>query len=762
MRHQPLISLNFWFDHSIPWIVLAILLIYTYALFVRIPYSGFGIDTADGTVEYVFVHAKAGADLQEGDRLIEVGSVQVEDYLSLVTQPLVGKVATGQVLPILLQRGVERRVVPWVMPGPNPQEIRFRLVNVYLLAYVFWICGLAVKQNVRPKDNQWRLLILLFFLTAIWLMSGFVSSFKIWMSPVVFRSAIWLSVPVCLHLHWIMPRPLAKAPVVLLWLGYAVFVALGAAEWFLVLPKNTYLLGAALLCVGTLILLGLHYFFQPAQRWELRILGLGLMVAVIPTLVVNLIGIFLPYPPTGEFSLLTIPALPTAYFYVISRKKLGNLELRTNRAITGYIFLILLGMVVFSLLPLLEKLFQANAFPLVFSMIFVLFCGLFIFAAFQRFECWMDRRIFGIKLLPDRLLQEYSTRISTSLDLNSITHQLKDEFLPSLLIRQSVLLRLKGNAQVSLVYAAGTEFAEMPGGAEIDALWTEAGRFIPPPEDQGWPGPYSWVRLVLGMQVGGERVGLWLLGRRDPDDFYAQAEISMLQAIANQTASALVNTEQAAQLHALYQANIERHEEERIRLASDLHDEVLNQLAVLSMNIGNNHSPAIEEQLQEINDRLRQVITGLRPAMLNYGLRAGLEELVDEISERTRDGVVVRLEIPATQVRYEPRVEGHLYRIVQQATENAVRHSGGLLIRIYGDLKPDSASLVVEDDGAGFPDVDHLDFEHFLSHRHFGLARMFERAAIIRAELRIHSLPGQGSIVSVDWPSDQTSSPTRV
>jgi hypothetical protein len=250
MRRQHISSLNFWIDHSIPWIVLAILLIYTCALFIRIPYVGFGVDISDVTVEIVFVRANAGADLQEGDLLIKVGNVAVADYLSLSTQPLIGKVETGQVLPILIRRGVERRVVPWVVPGPNPQEIHFRLVNAYLLAYVFWICGLAVKHSVRPKDSQWRLLILFFFLTAIWLMSGFVSSLKIWMSPFVFRSAIWLSVPVCLHLHWVMPRPRAKTPGILLWLGYAVFVALSAAEWFLVLPRYSYLYGIALLFVG--------------------------------------------------------------------------------------------------------------------------------------------------------------------------------------------------------------------------------------------------------------------------------------------------------------------------------------------------------------------------------------------------------------------------------------------------------------------------------------------------------------------------------
>jgi signal transduction histidine kinase len=125
--------------------------------------------------------------------------------------------------------------------------------------------------------------------------------------------------------------------------------------------------------------------------------------------------------------------------------------------------------------------------------------------------------------------------------------------------------------------------------------------------------------------------------------------------------------------------------------------------------MGGRHPPVIEEQFQNINDRLRRVISDLRPVMLNFGLRSGLEELVDEISERTRDGMVVHLEIPASQVRYDPRVEGHLYRIIQQATENAIRHSRGRVIRIYGDLKLLRQSVVrMMLDLQGY-----LDFEHF-------------------------------------------------
>ena len=762
MPRQPICSLNFWIDNFIPWIVLAILFAYTYAFFVLYPYAGFDYDPSDGIVESLFVHAQPGADLQVGDRLIEVGNVEVSDYLTNIKQALFVEVEQGQVLPIIVQRGIMRLVIFWVMPGPNPQEIQFRLLNIWWLAYVFWICGIAVKYSVRPKDSQWRLLILFFFLTCIWLISGIVSPTSIWMSPIVFRSAVWLSIPVLLHLHWVLPKPLGKIPEAGLWLGYAAFFVLSIAEWFLVMPVLAYIYGAVLVFVVGVVLLGLHYTLQPAQRKELNILGLAFMLAIIPLLVVSLVRTIGSYPAAEGTGVLALPALPVAYFYVISRKKLGSLELRTNRIISIYIFLTMLGIVIFTIMPLLDSLYFASASALFPSMAIALVSGLFVVIAFPRFERWMDRRVYGIKVLPEKIIEEYSSRISTSLDVYSIEHLLLDEFLPSLLIRQSALLRFKGKDRVSLIYANGIECSEMPEGEEIDRLWAAAGRYIPSTGDPDCPYLFLWTRLILSMKAGGERVGLWLLGQRDPDDFYSQGEISKLQSIADQTASALVNAEQAAQLHTLYQANIERHEEERIRLASDLHGEVLNQLAVLSMNMDGSTSPELEENLELVNDRLRKVISGLRPAMLNYGLQAGLEELVDEISERARDGMVVHLDIPASPVRDDPRVEGHLYRIIQQATENAIRHSRGRVIRIYGDLKPESASLVVEDDGKGFPDSQHLGFEHFLAHRHFGLAIMFERAAIIGSEMRISSVPGQGTRVSVDWPSKQNSSPVRV
>lgn len=755
-------SLNFWIDNFLPWLVLAILLVYTYVIFNRMPYLGFEVDPQHGRVEYVYPGVNAGAGLEIGDQLIEVNRVIVADYLSYSNQPLITHVIQGQSIPIRVQRGTELVDITWVVPRLNPQELQYRLLNIWLLAYVFWICGLAVKSMVRPKDVQWRLLILFFFLTAVWIISGFVSSSKIWMSPIVFRAALWLSIPVLLHLHWSMPHPLGRIPAWGLTAGYLVFLGLSVAEMGMLLPRGSYLVGVAAACGGVVVLIGAHIYVQPQQRQALRIMGVGFLVAISPSLVASLTRMSGTFSTLENVGILALPALPAAYFYVISRKNLGSLELRSNRVMAVYLFLVLLGLAIFLLLPVIDGLYKMSISPLFPSLAIALLSGLLVVTTFPGFERWMNRYLFGIRLLPDRLVDEYSARLSTSLDVNSIVLLLRDELLPSLFVRQSQLFRLKGNQPASLIYAAGALSDETPVQADIDLLSAKAGRYISPFNVESLPSRLHWVRLVLIMQVRGERVGLWLLGQRDPDDFYSQTEISKLQSVANQTASALVNADQAAQLHALYQANIERHEEERIELASDLHDEVLNQLAVLMLNLDDSISPRIEESLQQVNDRLRRLIGSLRPAMLSYGLQAGLEELADEICDRLPPGAEICLEIMPSRVRYDARVESHLYRIIQQAAENAARHSGGKLIRISGDLQQEAVTIQVEDDGRGFAIPEPLNFSQFLEQRHFGLARMFERAAIIGADLQIHSSPGQGTKISLVWNANGSAHAGRV
>jgi len=120
--------------------------------------------------------------------------------------------------------------------------------------------------------------------------------------------------------------------------------------------------------------------------------------------------------------------------------------------------------------------------------------------------------------------------------------------------------------------------------------------------------------------------GIWLMGRRDPDDYYSQQDIVLLRSLANQTAVALNNIARAERLRALYQNDIDQREAERASLARELHDNVLNRLSALKNAVPEDVvSPTFDARYNTLADSLRHTITGLRPAALNYGLPLALK-----------------------------------------------------------------------------------------------------------------------------------------
>ena len=244
--------------YFLPVISLVIVLIYSIAWFSIIPYAGFDFDPNTGVVKDVFVNSDPETGIRKGDHLLQVGPVVFADYQKSLTLPLFEGVKAGDVVPLVLGRnGVEVRV-NWRFPGYNAPEFRDRLFDTWLLAYVFWFFGLATLVLVRPKDTQWSLLAAFCFLIAIWIIAGNDSMWKVWRSAFVSRSAVWLLVPVYLHLQWVTPKPLSKIPKVILWPGYLVAAGFAVAEWFLVLSKETYVLGFLVAIVGGLVLLLLH------------------------------------------------------------------------------------------------------------------------------------------------------------------------------------------------------------------------------------------------------------------------------------------------------------------------------------------------------------------------------------------------------------------------------------------------------------------------------------------------------------------------
>ena len=749
-------------ESGLPVLILVSLLFCNYTFFFRVPFLGFDFNPTDGKVINVWVEQPAFQSLQPGDRLLQVGSLEWATLSSDNRQSLLENAQLGDLVELRVQRNNREITIPWRLFGPNPVELIARL-SVTWLWFIFWLAGTATILLVRPRSTRWILLIAFFYMMAAWLMVGWMSNMGVWYSRILLRVFAWLTLPVFLHLSWVFPRPLGRLPAGLLWATYLCSGILAGLEFFRLLPQLAYVIGVLLALAVSAFLLILHAILQPDVRGDLKVLSAAILLALFSGF---LLGSQAITQADLQFwivwsALLSISAIPGAYFYVIYRRQLGGFELKANRIISFYLFsVVLITFAIFAVWFITIK--SADHVPEVgIEIAGLLFIGLVTALTYPSFQRLIERRLLGIPIAPAQLIEAYAAKITTSLDSESLVILLRDEILPSLLVRQSTLLRIGEENSIESLYQTGISESALPAKTDIQNLVERSGRYRPPDANDGLPDTLRWVQLIIPLDFGGKLIGIWLLGRRDPDDFYAQTEISVLQTIANQTAIALINIAHAELLHALYQADIERQEKERAALARGLHDEVLNQLAVLFIRQPTPGGISLFDGSEElISDYLRDVISELRPTMLNYGLKPAINELVDHLSERINESPTFEINLDSNEIRYDPNIEQYMFRIVQQACENAIRHSNAQLIRITGNLKSESIHLLVEDDGLGFQIPGSLDLEGLLKQKHYGLVGMYERALVINADLTIHSEPGKGTRVEIVW-SDSNNDPTN-
>ena len=195
-------------------------------------------------------------------------------------------------------------------------------------------------------------------------------------------------------------------------------------------------------------------------------------------------------------------------------------------------------------------------------------------------------------------------------------------------------------------------------------------------------------------------------------------------------------------------------EDERRRIAREMHDQFGEQLTALSTRIRmlkeacgeatevRAHADALEGVAQQLDRDVDHLVWELRPTALDdLGLRAALTNYVQDWSKRVK----IPAELHASGLldeRLPPDAETTLYRIAQEALTNVARHSRAAKVGIILERQADSVVLIVEDDGVGFEHEKPPDSEGG-----FGLLGMHERAALVGAQLQIESTPGAGTTV---------------
>jgi len=219
-----------------------------------------------------------------------------------------------------------------------------------------------------------------------------------------------------------------------------------------------------------------------------------------------------------------------------------------------------------------------------------------------------------------------------------------------------------------------------------------------------------------------------------------------------------------------YQQSIRRYagavtrsqEDERRRVARELHDDTIQALIALDQQTqlaqmavrrnsadASEHLAELRRLTQDLLKGVRRVIAALRPIYLeDLGLPAALQMLAQDAGSTA----AVRVEIVSSGEprRLTPEQEIAVYRIAQEALSNVVRHAQAGSASVETRFEPQRFTLVVQDDGVGFPVPASLaDLDSSL---HYGLMGMQERAELVNGRLTLDSSPGGGTRLSLEVP----------
>ncbi|MCX7839488.1 MAG: GAF domain-containing protein [Anaerolineae bacterium] len=251
---------------------------------------------------------------------------------------------------------------------------------------------------------------------------------------------------------------------------------------------------------------------------------------------------------------------------------------------------------------------------------------------------------------------------------------------------------------------------------------------------------------------------------------YKPEELDLLMAIGSQIAVGIENARlydelaRREQLRGeLLEKVITAQEDERKRIARDLHDDTSQSLSALIYSLealeARCTDPTVHNALATMRQRVAQILDGihklifdLRPSMLDHlGLFVALRWYAETHLQPL--GMRVHLEEHGTSRRLPPKMETALFRVVQEAINNIAKHSGARNVRLNFDCSNGAVQIDVEDDGIGF-DLNEM-AQMVDLRRGLGLVGMQERVGLLGGKITLLSYPGQGTRISIRVPLEE-------
>lgn len=367
------------------------------------------------------------------------------------------------------------------------------------------------------------------------------------------------------------------------------------------------------------------------------------------------------------------------------------------------------------------------------------------------------------------VLYNVASETSGTIGLSTILDRSLAQVLPALAARKGIihlwddeLEDLKVAAYHGLAESSVSELADYSSGGGIirQVFETEAPIALPNIisilENAPTNIPSKMFNAYLGvpMRAKGKLLGvLSILGKAEHE--FTEDEIHLVTAVADQIGVAVENA------HLYEQSRRLAVSEERRRLARELHDAITQSLYSLTLfaeagrrSLNNGDIDDTDGYLTDMGStahsalrEMRLLLHELRPLHLeSEGMIEAIQHRIDSVESRV--GIKARLERDV-ELELIPDDEDELYRIIQEALNNTLRHSSATAVTVTITRSTDNPKrplVSIADDGIGF------DLERAYNQGGIGLESMAERCKKLRADFLITSTPGKGTVVSVGLP----------